>query len=144
MRPIEGADGWQITDTGLEHNNGYVIDAEELWESDWLSHMGVKSWVNFNEFWTALTEARLHFYGLEEFWDEVTKEDYLEYLKSERWKKLRLIVLERCNHQCQTCTNTKHLQVHHRTYERVGHELLTDLGVLCRGCHSKISKKKKR
>jgi hypothetical protein len=133
--------GWSITEYGLEHEDGYAIAAEDLWESDWVSHMSGKRWVHTNDFMAALEEARIHFYGVLDFWNDVPLSYYTTYLKSERWKELREIVLKRCGHQCETCTYTKALQVHHRTYERVGHELLTDLIVLCRRCHERLHQK---
>ena len=32
-------------------------------------------------------------------------------------------------------THTDNLEVHHRTYERLGEELASDLTVLCNRCH---------
>jgi 5-methylcytosine-specific restriction endonuclease McrA len=41
--------------------------------------------------------------------------------------------------QCQACGNRKPpLHVHHKTYERFGKELLTDLVGLCDTCHKKV------
>jgi hypothetical protein len=37
--------------------------------------------------------------------------------------------------------NPDRLDVHHRTYERVGQEQLRDLIVLCRTCHSRYHDK---
>ncbi len=141
MTIIQMSGGWTVTDYGLEHESGYAIAAEELWESDWISHMDGKQWVKIEDFVLALEAGRVHFYGLSDFWPEFSKERYTEYVKSDRWKELREIVLKRCNHQCQNCLNTKWLQMHHRTYERVGHELLTDLTILCRRCHTRQHRK---
>jgi hypothetical protein len=135
--------GWSITEYGLEHEDGYAIAAEDLWESDWVSHMAGKRWVELDAFMVALEDARLHFYGLDYFWPKVPRGGgYKQYLKSERWKDLREVVLKRCNHQCGTCMNKRWLQVHHRTYDRVGHELLTDLIVICKRCHDKLHRRK--
>jgi 5-methylcytosine-specific restriction endonuclease McrA len=39
-------------------------------------------------------------------------------------------------HQCQRCRRSGlTLQVHHKTYERLGHESPADLEVLCTDCH---------
>lgn len=61
--------------------------------------------------------------------------EYEEYLKSERWKKTRAAALSRAGDACQVCAGTMRLEVHHRTYVRLGHELPMDLTVLCRNCH---------
>jgi len=66
----------------------------------------------------------------------VDREQYRnEYLQSEHWKTVRIGALERAGHRCQVCNNSKSLDVHHRTYERLGEELDGDLTVLCRKCH---------
>jgi 5-methylcytosine-specific restriction endonuclease McrA len=38
-------------------------------------------------------------------------------------------------HKCRICAATSALEVHHNTYERLGHERPADLIVLCRSCH---------
>jgi len=43
------------------------------------------------------------------------KTNYKEYLKSDRWKKLRLKVLERDNFMCRHCMG-KATEVHHLSY----------------------------
>ena len=66
--------------------------------------------------------------------------DYNNYLRSPEWKERRKIALERAKHRCQLCNSAKHLEVHHRTYDRFKHELPEDLTVLCQNCHQKFSK----
>lgn len=60
---------------------------------------------------------------------------YSEYLKSAGWQTRRAAALKRAGHRCQVCNGDKRLEVHHRTYERLGHERAADLVVLCRDCH---------
>lgn len=68
-------------------------------------------------------------------------EGYENYLKSQHWGKLRLKVLE--NHPvCEKCGSDKILQIHHKTYDRLGDERLSDLQVLCQECHKKVHNKK--
>lgn len=62
-------------------------------------------------------------------------EEYREYLKSPEWAAMRRWALDRAGHACQVCNSKDHLDVHHRTYERLGHEWPSDLTVLCRDCH---------
>lgn len=51
-------------------------------------------------------------------------------------RSVRRWALERAEKRCQVCnTDERTLHVHHRTYERVGAELPTDLIVLCDACH---------
>lgn len=65
----------------------------------------------------------------------MTKDEYAEYLKTPHWLVTRQAALERAGRRCQVCNGAKFLQVHHRTYERVGCELPNDLTVLCDKCH---------
>ncbi len=60
---------------------------------------------------------------------------YLDYLKSEHWiSKSNEKRKKQC--RCEVCgEQEKTLIVHHKTYERIGRELLTDLQVLCIKCH---------
>ena len=60
---------------------------------------------------------------------------YKEYLQSPEWQVLRRIKLEEAGHRCMVCNGDGKLHVHHRTYERIRMELLTDLIVLCADCH---------
>lgn len=66
--------------------------------------------------------------------------NYREYLQSEHWLNMRRGALERAGWRCQVCNNKTRLDVHHRTYERRGHELPDDLTVLCRSCHETFHK----
>jgi 5-methylcytosine-specific restriction endonuclease McrA len=61
--------------------------------------------------------------------------DYESYLRTDAWRERREIALEWACHQCQVCNSPHDLVVHHRTYERIGHEDPADLTVLCSGCH---------
>lgn len=64
---------------------------------------------------------------------------YSDYLKTTHWDTIRLAALKRAGYRCQICnTGNTTLDVHHRTYERRGSELPTDLTVLCRACHEKF------
>lgn len=64
-----------------------------------------------------------------------SKADYQNYLQSDHWKQTRKAALERSHHRCQICNSPERLQVHHRTYDRLGAELPEDLTVLCANCH---------
>lgn len=59
-----------------------------------------------------------------------------DYLLSVEWEFRRLMALETAGYRCQVCNSFGPiLDVHHRTYERYGHEEPGDLTVLCRTCH---------
>lgn len=62
---------------------------------------------------------------------------YEEYLQTPHWKRRREDKLRTAGQRCQLCNRgSVPLNVHHRTYERLGEELDGDLIVLCRTCHS--------
>lgn len=66
----------------------------------------------------------------------MTSEEYREvYLRSPHWATTRKVALERAERRCQVCNAKDNLDVHHRTYERLGEERPADLTVLCRRCH---------
>ncbi len=64
---------------------------------------------------------------------------YNEYLKSSHWKDVRERALKQADRKCSMCTNRARLNVHHRTYARLGAEWDNDVVVLCRSCHAKLS-----
>lgn len=69
----------------------------------------------------------------------ITKEQfsgkpYTYYLKSYHWERIRNDIKLR-DRSCRLCNNENKLQVHHRTYDRLGFELGEDLILLCGDCH---------
>jgi hypothetical protein len=65
---------------------------------------------------------------------------YEAYLDSNEWVLKRKKVLARDNHQCQTwLAHTGPLEVHHKTYENLGDEPLSDLITVCRRCHEQLT-----
>ncbi len=76
---------------------------------------------------------------------KLKREEYLKFLASPQWQKLREQTLKRDGYRCRVCNKGKKavLQVHHRTYERFGgNEELDDLTTLCEGCHELFHSKK--
>lgn len=63
------------------------------------------------------------------------KVDYAAYLESEAWKARRQWKLNAAENRCQLCNSEYLLNVHHRTYDRLGNEREADLVVLCEKCH---------
>lgn len=59
---------------------------------------------------------------------------YQDYLRSKEWDQRRREALERRS-KCWICSSDENLQVHHLTYERLGHEYLEQLETLCDTCH---------
>jgi len=61
--------------------------------------------------------------------------NYYEYLLSDLWGKRRYAALERADFKCELCGEIDSLEVHHKTYERLGNEDPSDLVVMCNGHH---------
>jgi hypothetical protein len=69
------------------------------------------------------------------------KLEYVEYLNSPAWKstRIRFYKSKYNKNECYICKKKGIcLDLHHKTYERLGKERLTDLVQLCRKCHEAI------
>ena len=63
-------------------------------------------------------------------------DEYRARIASPEWQELRHRLITAAGHRCAHCgTGDGPLQLHHRTYERLGRELDRDLVVLCLPCH---------
>lgn len=65
---------------------------------------------------------------------------YKEYLQSEGWQHKKSLFYQEYPEGCWVCGSTKNLKLHHKTYERVFKERLTDLVCLCDDCHAELHK----
>lgn len=66
------------------------------------------------------------------------RNDYSDYLHSDKWKALRKKVFERCGGLCEGCRVLKPDQVHHLTYDNFGDEFLWELVAVCSLCHQRL------
>ena len=71
----------------------------------------------------------------------VPREEYIEHIKGDKFKKLKMERLKLDDYKCQICFKqvdemTSHC--HHITYLRVLNEKISDLSTLCRCCHNKL------
>lgn len=69
--------------------------------------------------------------------DELRSMPYVDYLQTRHWQMVRQQALRRARWACQVCNAAARLDVHHRTYERVGCEEPADVIALCRPCHAR-------
>ncbi len=60
---------------------------------------------------------------------------YQAYLNTSDWRRTRSRALVRASYRCHRCGSKRSPQVHHLSYERLGHEWDQDLEVLCENCH---------
>lgn len=68
----------------------------------------------------------------------VPEQPYLEYLKSTHWLTFKLSYFGSHERKCAGC-DSRRVDLHHRTYERLGREQESDVVPVCRfhhaGCH---------
>lgn len=60
---------------------------------------------------------------------------YRAYIQTSEWRNRRNRVLKLAGFRCEQCGAKRDVQVHHKTYERLGREFDVDLEVLCPDCH---------
>ncbi len=72
-----------------------------------------------------------------------TVTSYRKYLSTVHWSIVRAKKLL-LNPKCEKCKTPILLNIHHKTYKRLGRELLTDLITLCEDCHCKLHKELKK
>ncbi len=72
--------------------------------------------------------------------------DYNRYISSHHWRHnpARLAELEASGFRCRVCNDDGEgeggvIEVHHRTYARLGHEQPGDLTALCSTCHRVVT-----
>lgn len=68
---------------------------------------------------------------------------YRDYLDSPEWKVKRRELIEAAGRRCQRCEMAGALRVHHLSYDRLGHELPSDLEVICKLCHPEADRQRR-
>jgi len=64
---------------------------------------------------------------------------YETYMSSEAWKRTKAHFLAVYGQRgCKACGRTDEIALHHRTYDRLGAELMDDLVAVCPTCHQGI------
>ena len=106
----------------------------------------ISEYVNIEDnpnYWAALFDFGRTLYEKGEDIRERWKANYQAYLTSDAWKKKAEVAKLAAGFRCQVCNDSESIQVHHRTYEKIGDESPSDLIVLCDGCHSLFHASKK-
>jgi DNA-directed RNA polymerase subunit RPC12/RpoP len=62
---------------------------------------------------------------------------YEAHIRSAQWRNMRQGIIKLRGDKCEHCGYRVTLQLHHKTYERLGKELISDLELLCVPCHEK-------
>jgi 5-methylcytosine-specific restriction endonuclease McrA len=66
---------------------------------------------------------------------------YKEYIDSKYWAKKRLFAIQHLGTSCNRCQKlTSYPEVHHKDYESLYFEHLSDVEVLCPRCHDEADK----
>jgi hypothetical protein len=63
------------------------------------------------------------------------RQRYNDHLNSEEWRELKREIIDERGAECERCGEEGVLYLHHKTYERLGEELPSDLELLCGDCH---------
>lgn len=71
-------------------------------------------------------------------------ESILAYYETPHWIEFSRTVRKHWDNHCALCNVKAQLDVHHRTYERLYSELMTDCVPLCRKCHRVADVRRKR
>jgi len=64
----------------------------------------------------------------------MSKEEYIEYLRSDEWREKRKEFLEEADYECEEC-GERATEVHHLSYDNIGEEDTDDVEILCHECH---------
>jgi len=73
--------------------------------------------------------------------------EYYDYIQSDSWKSVKLRYIEsRYPKNCYFCDDAwnKSFHFHHRTYKRLGRELLSGIVPICRRCHEAVHEMNKK
>lgn len=62
---------------------------------------------------------------------------YISYINSFDWYLKRRSIMERARGICESCKQAPAIEVHHKTYDRLGNEKDEDLTAVCEPCHKK-------
>ena len=68
----------------------------------------------------------------------MNRAEYDRYFRSDKWRDLRELVLQRAGGICEGCGRRRAIQVHHLTYQHAGAEFLWELRAICGSCHKRI------
>ena len=63
---------------------------------------------------------------------------YETYINSTAWERRRGLFFTKHPKVCVTCGSEEKIQLHHKTYDRMGRERDSDLMALCEFCHSTL------
>jgi 5-methylcytosine-specific restriction endonuclease McrA len=60
---------------------------------------------------------------------------YEQRIRSAQWKNMKRDMIRLRGAQCERCGCGGALELHHKDYQNLGRELISDLELVCHGCH---------
>jgi hypothetical protein len=108
-----------------------AFDSEDFWFAQQLA----------NDYCGSVSPATSLRTAIRAYNDYLRAMPYDDYLQMPIWKRRRQVALDAAGGRCQACNIATNLHVHHRTYDRFGSELPSDLTVFCASCHAKFHNK---
>ena len=70
--------------------------------------------------------------------------EYTAAINSPEWRRFRMDLIETFGGRCAVCNSGAALEVHHRTYERLGREEHFDCNPVCAKCHKVCDGRRQR
>ena len=68
-------------------------------------------------------------------------QNYNRLLLTPEWAAKRSLIFKRESSVCEGCGQKPAVEVHHKTYQHVGHEFLFELAAVCIDCHNRLHPK---
>jgi 5-methylcytosine-specific restriction endonuclease McrA len=72
------------------------------------------------------------------------RERYEQRINSAQWRNMRRDFMRLRGPHCERCQSGHRLELHHKTYERLGKERTSDLELLCHDCHLKADQQREQ
>ena len=67
---------------------------------------------------------------------------YRSYMASDAWRQKKVDIINKRGRICEHCGTAGHVELHHKTYDRLGNEADEDLELLCKNCHAMADAKR--
>lgn len=74
----------------------------------------------------------------------MSKSPYAVYMQSEEWAARRAQYFVNHERSCRACASSTRIELHHKTYARMGAERDQDLVALCSRCHKALHSEQRR
>jgi hypothetical protein len=72
----------------------------------------------------------------------VWQQRYFERVRSPEWRGLKAHLMRYRGNRCERCGDYVPLELHHKSYDRLGNERASDLELVCRACHQEADRER--